>query len=450
MSSGATQFREARSLFSRQLENDEDRAERIDFKMVTFSLGGKDYGIDIMKVKEIAKFSSFTYVPNTPPFVSGVYNLRGDIISIIDLRIMLNLPVPARAENQPDDGLILRLDAGLIGVIVDSIDRVVGISSETIQPPHPIFADINLKYISGVVEHDDKLYIILDVERILGKESTALQATISSNATGSRISTEHPEPFTAPPAASAGGDDVAKEFVAQALASLKGFYVSAVNRSWFDERFASWAQERGRGEALQLRGEEDAEAFLQPFYSAYSDRFWGSNLISTASEVLNFGAPSSLTVWNPGCGRGHETYSIAGLLRRRFPEARLKVWAGDNDLLNVSTAPTLVFGPGDVPAELHDYLVQGKNGYSFTQEITDLILFEFSDILHAEGLPPVDVVLARDLISFLPPEAQVQAQRLIHERLRTGGIVIVGDNEALAADFGFEAVGPGSISVYRK
>jgi len=58
-----------------------------DFKMVTFSLGGKDYGIDIMKVKEIAKFSQFTYVPNTPPFVRGVYNLRGEIISIIDLRL---------------------------------------------------------------------------------------------------------------------------------------------------------------------------------------------------------------------------------------------------------------------------------------------------------------------------------------------------------------------------
>ena len=59
----------------------------IDFKMITFSLAEKDYAIDIMKVKEIAKANNFTYVPNTAPFVLGVYNLRGDIIPIIDLRI---------------------------------------------------------------------------------------------------------------------------------------------------------------------------------------------------------------------------------------------------------------------------------------------------------------------------------------------------------------------------
>lgn len=68
----------------------------VDFKMVTFSLAGKDYAIDIMRVKEIAKAGNFTYVPNTSPFVLGVYNLRGDIIPIIDLRIFFNIPVPAR------------------------------------------------------------------------------------------------------------------------------------------------------------------------------------------------------------------------------------------------------------------------------------------------------------------------------------------------------------------
>ncbi|MFW5783403.1 MAG: chemotaxis protein CheW, partial [Spirochaetota bacterium] len=142
------------TLFASQGEEGEQQREDIDFKMVTFSLGGKDYGVDIMKVKEIAKFEDFTYVPNTQPFVSGVYNLRGDIISVIDLRVMFNLPVPQRTDDDPEDGLIVRLDTGLIGVVVDTIDRVVGISSESIQPPHPIFADVNIKYISGVVEHD--------------------------------------------------------------------------------------------------------------------------------------------------------------------------------------------------------------------------------------------------------------------------------------------------------
>jgi len=109
-----------------------------DFKMVTFSLGGKDYGIDIMKVKEIAKYAQFTYVPNTPPYVRGVYNLRGEIISIVDLRIFFHLPVEKKI-NKAESVLILRLEDYIIGVIVDSIDKVVSISSEDIQLPHPIF-----------------------------------------------------------------------------------------------------------------------------------------------------------------------------------------------------------------------------------------------------------------------------------------------------------------------
>ena len=129
-----------------------DKVDLVDFKMVTFSLAGKDYGIDIMKVKEIARFVNFTYVPNTPNYVRGVYNLRGDIISIIDLRAMFNLPFKQKSSNEEESGLIIRLDSTLIGVIVDRIDKVVGINSNNIQPPHPIFGDINIKYISGVVE----------------------------------------------------------------------------------------------------------------------------------------------------------------------------------------------------------------------------------------------------------------------------------------------------------
>ena len=119
----------------------------VDFKMVTFSLAGKDYAIDIMRVTEIAQAGNFTYVPNTSPFVLGVYNLRGDIIPIIDLRIFFNIPVPARKKNQPESMVIINVQDQTFGVVVDFIDKVVGVSSSTIQPPHPIFGDINIKYI---------------------------------------------------------------------------------------------------------------------------------------------------------------------------------------------------------------------------------------------------------------------------------------------------------------
>ena len=151
-----------------ELQEQKERVENVDFKMITFSLAGKDYGVDIMNVKEIAKADKFTYVPNAAAFVRGVYNLRGDIIPIIDLRKFFHLPAEKRTDAQ-ENMLILRINDGVYGTIVDKIDKVVGINSDSIQPPHPIFGDINIKFISGVVEKHGDLYIILDVIRIFSQ-----------------------------------------------------------------------------------------------------------------------------------------------------------------------------------------------------------------------------------------------------------------------------------------
>ena len=147
-------------------EEKEKNIATVDFKMVTFSLSGKDYAIDIMSVKEIAKAGRFTYVPNTAPFVLGVYNLRGEIIPIIDLRLFFNIEVEERDDNQIENMIIVSIDDNVFGIVVDGIDKVVGIQKSTIQPPHPLFGDINIKYISGVVECENHLYVLLDIGRI--------------------------------------------------------------------------------------------------------------------------------------------------------------------------------------------------------------------------------------------------------------------------------------------
>ena len=128
-----------------QLEEKKENAAIVDFKMVTFSLADKDYSIDIMHVKEIAKAGRFTYVPNTLPFVLGVYNLRGEIIPILDLRIFFNIEVPPREENKLENMLILQVEDQKFGVVVDKIDKVIGVQKSSIQPPHPLFGDINMK-----------------------------------------------------------------------------------------------------------------------------------------------------------------------------------------------------------------------------------------------------------------------------------------------------------------
>ena len=130
-------------------EQDRKTQDVIDFKMVTFSLSGKDYAIDIMYVKEIAKAGMFTYVPNTLPFVVGVYNLRGEIIPILDMRIFFNIDVPEQKPDALSNLLILTVEEQTFGIIVDKIDKVVGVQKSSIQPSHPLFVDINIKYISG-------------------------------------------------------------------------------------------------------------------------------------------------------------------------------------------------------------------------------------------------------------------------------------------------------------
>ncbi len=436
------------STISDELKQEEaEKVENIDYKMVTFSLAGKDYGIDIMKVKEISKAKRFTFVPNADPYVRGVYNLRGDIISIIDLRIMFNLPAPKREENSFEDMIILRLEDYLIGVIVDSIDKVVGINSESIQPPHPIFGDINIKFIKGVVENEGRLYLILDVEKILGDSSR-----------DEELNAQQPqlvkEPAREPEAEQdeaekAGEADYA--FVVENLLTFRGFHVTGYNRTWVRSRFNEWQQQRSKaGEEIQLQEEEDADNFLQPFYSPYSGTFWGEDYCNSVKEILKqLEVQGNLMVWNPGCGAGYETYSLSVTLRESFPNSQIKIWAHDHDLLNISTAPNLVFNSTDIPDEFEDYTVEGKNGLQFNKEIRDTIFFEFHNVLHSNPFPDVDIVVARDVLSFQKENEQDVLVQEFAEKLKPGGILILGTNEAITSEL-FDDISNGMVRAYKK
>ncbi len=428
------------------------RIENIDFKMVTFSLSGKEYGIDIMKVKEISKANRFTFVPNSAPYVRGVYNLRGDIISVIDLRSMFNLPAPRAEEGKMEDMIILRLDELLIGVIVDSIDKVVGINSSTVQPPHPIFGDINIKFIKGVVENDDKLYIILDVERIFGKQdddSTRGTGPVAVPQVRRDMPAYKEETKEAAPAADSALDF---SFVVETLRTFRGFEVSPINHDWTERRFEQWKKERGGSvEEVQLKDPSDADLFLRPFYSDATGTFFPSGLKDSYLSLLGElqVERGQVAVWNPGCGRGYETFSFGAVLKERFPDKALKIWAHDKDLLSISTAPNLVFQKGDIPDYLLPFCVEGKNGLSFGQELKDIILFEYHDILHGNPFPDVDLIVARDIASFMSKQDQDKLIRVFSEKLRSGGLLVLGKNERIAGNE-WETVEQAGLTAYRK
>ncbi|MDR2150863.1 MAG: chemotaxis protein CheW [Spirochaetaceae bacterium] len=449
-----------------EIQQQKDRADTVDFKMVTFSLAGKDYGVDIMNVKEIAKADKFTYVPNAESYVRGVYNLRGDIIPIIDLRSFFHMPIEKKKDNL-ENMLILRIEEKVYGTIVDKIDKVVGINSEMIQPAHPIFGDINIKYISGIVEKNGDLYVILDVLRIFSsqKAENAKKQQLSSIpdvAEGRTFVQAQPEisqaqepvpvPIVAAPVPTMPViDETMLALVKDNVRTLQSFHASRYNDEWFRKRFIKWTEIREEAQ-LQPRNAAEAAEFLKPFDSPFTGKFWDNEYAGAVKSILPDISSNTIQVWNLGCGKGYETYSFACILKLRYPNAQIKIWANDNDIMAISTAPTATFNLDEIPEFCKNFVAKANNnGYVFDRTIKDAIVFEYHDILHDNHLPDIDIILARDLLSIIPSGEQ---DRLIDdwtEKLKKKGLVIVGRNECLLGEQ-WQSIGtdPVSVFVYNK
>ena len=427
-------------------EETKEKTDIINYKMVTFSLGGKDYGIDIMKVKEISKASKFTYVPNSIPFVKGVYNLRGDIISVIDLRLMFNLPIPENTTGI-ENMIILRLEENVIGVIVDTIDKVVGINSEKIQPPHPLFGDINIKFIKGIVENDEKLYIILDVESIFNQKSAENAIQNNNFAKSSVIA----QPGEKAAAVSSGSDEnIDYNFIVETLATFNHFSVSPVNEGWIRNRFEAWAEQRNKsGLNVQLQNSTEAAEFLSGFESPHTGHFWEQEYSNAVADTIPDTDGGTFNAWDVGCGKGEEAYSLAVCLKNKFSSKKIKIYANDNDLLNISTAPNLIFAKNMLPSMYDEWVTEGSNGWHFRSDVKDLILFEYHDVTHDNQFAPVDLIIARDILSYLTVNDQQKLIEIFYEKLKPGGILITGVNEVIIGD-GWEALNNSRVPAYKK
>lgn len=505
-----------------QQETLDDRKvqETVDFKMVTFSISGKDYAIDIMYVKEIAKAGQFTYVPNTLPFVVGVYNLRGEIIPILDLRIFFNISDKKDEDSKLQNLLILNVNEQTFGVIVDNIDKVVGIQKSSIQPSHPLFADINIKYIAGVIENNKHLYILLDVERIFSKskdgegdskyekrrneipseEAVSLQAApdaegvekaevhsvkteepLNSEKTEARPesleNTESSEKICAeknsvqsgglsaeksdlpgaenPARAEESGrqNDLPDEnykFVAEGLRQFGNFFVSPLNESWVKSRYEKWVQEKS-GSSVQIQNAADAAEFLKPFWSSCTDSWWTDEYAENLFNLLSENTAKQIVVWNPGCGRGIETYCLACVLAKKYPESKIRLYAQDVDLLSVSNAPMLTVPEDSKPEWLSPFLVKTASGAnSFNQQIKDSIMFEYHDCRNTNALPMVDLVFARDLVSFLDEDSQKLVLNDFSEKIKGNGSVVLGENEIISDSSEFLEHTEGTLTAFTK
>ncbi|AFR70049.1 chemotaxis protein CheW [Brachyspira pilosicoli] len=148
------------------IENNENKVDvENSINLVTFRLGHNEYAIDIMQAKEIIKMEKITLIPNAPDYVEGVINLRGNIIPIVDLKKRFNLE---ENDGEKNTGIIIvKIDDVDMGIIIDAISKVVSIATSNIQPPPPMLSGIGQKYIKGVAKLEDKLLVVLDLEKLI-------------------------------------------------------------------------------------------------------------------------------------------------------------------------------------------------------------------------------------------------------------------------------------------
>jgi purine-binding chemotaxis protein CheW len=142
-----------------------------DEQFLTFKLVGEDYGIAALKVQEIKGWEKVTPIPNSPPYVRGVLNLRGLIIPIIDLRLRFNL---METEYTPVTAIIVvNINERLAGLVVDSVSDVidVGANQRCSAPDYAGYQD--REFIDGLAKMDGKLLVLLDVDRLINPEVLA-------------------------------------------------------------------------------------------------------------------------------------------------------------------------------------------------------------------------------------------------------------------------------------
>ncbi len=144
-------------------------------KYLTFRLGDEEYAIGILKVKEIIGMMPITPIPQTPPYVKGVINLRGKVIPVIDLRLRFGME---EAEYTDRTCIIVvevstAAEAVIMGIVVDAVSEVAQIKAEEIEDTPSFGVTLDTSYILGMAKTDDSVKILLDIDKILSEEELA-------------------------------------------------------------------------------------------------------------------------------------------------------------------------------------------------------------------------------------------------------------------------------------
>lgn len=143
-------------------------------KFLTFTLGREEYGLPVLKVREIIKVMDITHVPQVAPHVLGVINLRGKVIPVIDLRLKFGFDAQAATERTCIivAEVALTSQAVLMGVVVDSVSEVLSVSGSEIEQPPDFGGQRTNDYLLGLAKVKGTVKILLDLDRVLGSDGT--------------------------------------------------------------------------------------------------------------------------------------------------------------------------------------------------------------------------------------------------------------------------------------
>ena len=154
---------------------------------LTFKLDSEIFALDISKVREVLDFTSITRVPRTPDFMRGVINLRGTVVPVVDMKLKLGMSSTEKTINTCIIIVELELDGDIVvlGALADSVQEVIDLEPDNIEPPPRIGTGLNIEFIRGMGKRDDSFIIILDIDKVFSVDEISLvqDAEIAAEAT---------------------------------------------------------------------------------------------------------------------------------------------------------------------------------------------------------------------------------------------------------------------------
>ncbi|AFS77999.1 chemotaxis protein, CheW-like protein [Gottschalkia acidurici 9a] len=140
----------------------------IEKQYVVFKLGEEEYGLDIMNVSEIILYQETVKLPNVPSFIDGIINYRGSVIPIICLKKRFNIELKDNDHNTRI--IIININDNQVGFIVDEASQTIKIDDNDVDPAPDIVSGIDIKFITGVGKINDRLVLLVDLEKVLTDE----------------------------------------------------------------------------------------------------------------------------------------------------------------------------------------------------------------------------------------------------------------------------------------